>query len=78
MVEVEVYKQTGCHACETEIPKMKQEAKRLGIELKIVDVDRCPVDKKDTCNNIEWVPNLQYKGQEITIGQLAAIAKGEL
>ena len=57
---------------------MKQEAKKHGISLKIVDVDKCEVGLKNVCNNIEWVPNLQYKGQEITIAQIADIAKGEL
>ena len=76
MVTVEVYSQKSCLACKTEVPRIIREANALGIEVRTIDVDRCPVDAKNRCARVEYVPMLMYQGREIGISDLAEIARG--
>jgi len=76
MVTVEIYSQRGCEACVTEVPRIVREANALGIEVRQIDIDRCAVDRQDTCKIIEYVPTLMYNGKEIGISDLKKIARG--
>ena len=75
MPTIEVYTQRGCNACEVEVPRIIREANALGIEVRTVDIDRCPVNRMDTCRVIEVVPTLMYQGQEIGLSDLKRIAE---
>jgi len=76
MPTVEVYSQKLCQACEVEIPRIIKEAKALGIDVRVIDIDRCAVNRQDTCDKIAYVPTLMYQGREIGLGDLRGIAEG--
>jgi len=75
MPTVEVYAQKSCEACRTEVPRIVHEAKALGIDVRIIDIDTCPVNRENTCSNIEVVPTLMYQGKEIGLSDLKRIAE---
>ena len=76
MVTIEIYSQQQCEACHVEIPRIIREANALGIEVRQIDIDRCPVNRQNTCARVEYVPTLMYQGKEIGISDLAEIARG--
>jgi len=76
MPTIEVYTQRGCNACEVEVPRIIREANALGIEVRQVDIDHCPVNRLDSCNRVEVVPTLMYQGREIGLSDLKQIAEG--
>ena len=76
MPTVEIYIQRSCHACEVEVPRIIREANALGIDVRQVDIDQCPVNKQETCSSIEVVPTLMYQGREISLSDLKQIAEG--
>ena len=75
MPTVEVYSQRGCGACDVEIPRIIREAKSLGVDVQVIDIDRCAVNRQSVCDSISYVPTLMYQGKEIGISDLAKIAK---
>ena len=75
MPTVEVYKEQSCGACEVEVPRIIREAKALGIDVRVIDLATCPVNRENTCNSISYVPTLMYQGKEIGLSDLAKIAK---
>lgn len=73
-MSIEVYVTEWCAACHTELPRIKREANKLGLQVEVVDVDRCDVKHRDTCSRIEFVPTLMYQGREISVEQLQQMA----
>ena len=75
MPTIEVYKERSCNACEVEVPRIIREAKALGIDVRVIDLATCPVNKQGTCNEINYVPTLMYQGKEIGLSDLKRIAE---
>lgn len=76
MPTVEVYSQKLCSACQVEVPRIIREAKALGLDVRVIDLDTCPVSKQDACSRVDVVPTLMYQGREISLGDLKDIARG--
>lgn len=76
MPTIEVYIQHGCEACEVEVPRIIREANALGISVRQIDLDTCPVNKRETCDSVSVVPTLMYQGREISLSDLKQIAEG--
>ena len=73
-----IYRSDWCGACHTEVPKMVEAARALGITPEIVDVDRCPVNRQAECSEVSWVPTAMLDGVEVTTRELQDRAsKGE-
>ena len=76
MPTVEVYSQKSCNACHVEVPRIIREAKALGIYVRVIELDTCPVNRQEICDSIQVVPTLMYQGREIGLGDLKDIARG--
>ena len=70
-----VYTTSWCEACKTELPKIRQSASKLGLTPQIIDLDRCPVNRKDECSKVEWVPTIMLDGKEVSVQQLEQMAE---
>lgn len=75
MSSLVVYVTSWCEACKGELPKIRRSASRLGLTPQIVDVDRCPVNRKDECSKVEFVPTVMLDGKEISVRQLEQMAE---
>ena len=71
---LEVFVTSWCSACKTELPKIRKSASKLGLTPKIIDVDRCPVNRKDECAKVDFVPTVMLDGREISVQQLEQMA----
>ncbi len=74
MTSLEVYIASWCRACKTELPKIREAANKLGVEVQITDVDRCPVNLKSKCDQVAFVPTVFYDGREVSVPELRKIA----
>ena len=75
MPSIEVYSQKLCSACEVEVPRIVRECKALGLDVRVIDLDTCPVSRQSTCDRVEVVPTLMYQGREIGLSDLKKIAE---
>lgn len=72
MSKLTVYAAEWCAACSVEVPKVVELANRLSLQVEVVDIGRCPVSHKETCDSLEAVPTLMLDGREVTREQLEA------
>lgn len=77
MSSLEVYIASWCRACKGELPKIRKSASKLGLTPTIIDVDRCPVNRKDECSKVEFVPTVMLDGREISVQQLEQMASNK-
>ena len=73
-MSIRVYVTEWCGACKSELPRIRESAHKLGYNVSVVDLDRCPVNLKPKCENIEWVPRVELDGREVTVNQLVDMA----
>lgn len=67
-----VYKHDSCLGCKEILPLIKKLAKRRGIPVKVIDIDKCKDRKK--CDGLKYVPYIEYRNHEIkTSKELAEV-----
>ena len=71
------YGSKWCEYCAADYPKVVQTAQKLGYSVEKVDVDRCPVNLKERCNKIEWVPTVELDGKIMSVQEFQKKAKQE-
>lgn len=71
---ITIYKSDHCAGCRQIVPLVKRLAKRKGISVKIVDVEKC--DEQGKCDEIKYVPYVKIRNREVTdMRELAKILK---
>ena len=73
--QVIFYGSKWCEYCKADYPKVVQTAKKLGLSVEKVDVERCPANLKAKCDNVEWVPLVELDGKMMTVSEFQAQAK---
>ena len=73
-MSLRVYTTQWCGACKSELPRIRESAHKLGYSIQVIDVERCPVNLKPECSQVEFVPHVELNGNEITVNQLVDMA----
>ena len=68
---ITVYKHNSCGGCRELLPIIKKLARKKGIPVKVVDVEKC---KSKKCESLGYVPYIFYQNREIkTSKELAEV-----
>jgi thiol-disulfide isomerase/thioredoxin len=68
---ITVFKHNGCGGCREILPIIRKLAKKRGIPVKVVDLEKCKTKK---CNSLGYVPYIEYNHKEIkTSKELAEV-----
>ena len=67
MSVIRYYSTDWCGFCESEFPKVKQIANRLGYKVERVNVEQCPIDLKKRCDSIDAVPMIELNGKIMSV-----------
>jgi thiol-disulfide isomerase/thioredoxin len=77
---ITVFKHDSCGGCKEILPLIRKLAKKKGIPVKVIDVDKCKDKKK--CDGIHYVPYLEYRGKEIKtskeLAEVLGVSKKEI
>lgn len=71
---ITIYKSDHCGGCKQIVPIVKRLAKKKGISVKVVDVEKC--DEQGKCDEVKYVPYVKIGNREVTdMRELAKILK---
>ena len=69
------YGSKWCEYCQADYPKVVQTAQKLGYSVEKVDIEQCPVNLKDKCDKVEWVPLVEFNGKTMSVSEFQNQAK---
>lgn len=70
---ITVFKHNSCGGCRELLPIIKKLARKRKIPVKVIDVEKCKTKK---CNELGYVPYIEYQGKEIkTSKELAEVLR---
>ena len=69
-----IFKTSTCGACATEVPRIQEIGHKLGMSVRVIDVDHCPVSLKPRCEAVDFVPHLELDGRAISVQQLESMS----
>lgn len=72
MATITIYSDKSCDACRQIVPIVKSLAKKKGLAVKVVDVDKCHTPK---CDSIHYVPFAEIDKKKVSLKKLAKILK---
>lgn len=70
---ITVYKHDSCGGCKEILPLIRKYAKKRGIPVKVIDVDKCKTKK---CDSLGYVPYIEFHGHEIKTSKELAVILG--
>lgn len=71
MATITIYSSKSCDACHELVPIVKSLAKKKGLAVKVVDVDKCG----KPCQDIKYVPFAKINKKRVSLKKLAKILK---
>jgi len=75
MEKITVFITDWCGACKATLPQIKAVANKLGLRTEVVNLDRCPVNMKNVCDAVNFVPHIEFNGREVSLEQLEGMAQ---
>ncbi len=67
-MNVIIYKADWCGACKWAVPRLVQLAQMKGVEVKVIDVDKCEPND-ELCKKVQAVPAIFVDGREVDIDE---------
>jgi len=69
MSVIRYYSTDWCGFCESEYPKVERIASKLGYKIERINVEQCPINLKKTCDRVDAVPVVEFKGKIMTVSE---------
>lgn len=73
MAKLTVYYSNHCEGCKQLLPKLSQAAKRRGLKLEKVDVEKCGSKE---CEKLSYVPAVYRDGKPLSDRELEGLLNG--